>query len=140
MTSKVLFSKKQISSSGRFSFVTSAKGGDYIFCFQNMHNTQLHRMSITLKHGVDATDYHELMKSKHLTELETDFTRMIDQVATLKKDIEYFKDREVASRNTSESNCERTLFFCIFGIIVTCLSGFMSYRETKRELIRHKLY
>ncbi len=138
-TSAVLFSKKQISSSGRFSFVTSSKGGDYIFCFQNLHSTELHRMSMTLKHGVDATDYHDLMKSKHFTELETDFTRMIDQVATLKKDLDYFKNREIASRNTSESNCERTLVFCIFGIIVTCLSGFIFYRETKKELVRHKL-
>jgi hypothetical protein len=54
LSSRLLPSSRswQISSSGRFSFVTSAKGGDYIFFFQNMHNTQLHRMSMTLKHRV----------------------------------------------------------------------------------------
>ena len=138
LTSKVLFSKKQISSSGRFSFVSSSKGGDYIFCFQNLHNAQLHRMSMTLRHGVEANDYAQLMKSKHFTELETDFTRMIDQVETLKKDIEYYKEREMQSRNTSESSCERVMYFCIFGIFVTCLSGLMSFWETKKEFIRHK--
>jgi hypothetical protein len=138
LTSKVLFSKKQISSSGRFSFVSSSKGGDYVFCFQNLHSTQLHRMSMTLKHGVEATDYDQLMKGKHFTELETDFTRMLDQVETLSKDIEYYKEREIASRNTSENTCERVVYFCIFGIIITCLSGFMSFRETKKEFARHK--
>ncbi len=95
-------------------------------------------MSMTLKHGVDATDYHQLMKSNHLTALETDFTRMIDQASTLKKDIEYYKDRERESRNTSESTCERALYFCIFGIVVTCVSGFVSFWETKKEFKRHK--
>ena len=109
-----------------------------MFCFQNLHSTQLHRMSMTLKHGVEATDYDQLMKGKHFTELETDFTRMLDQVETLSKDIEYYKEREIASRNTSESTCERVMYFCIFGIIITCLSGFMSFRETKKEFVRHK--
>jgi hypothetical protein len=138
LTSKVIFSKKQISSSGRFSFVSSSKGGDYVFCFQNLHSSSVHRMSMTLKHGVDATDYDRLMKSNHLTAVETDFTRMIDQALTLRKDIEYYKDRERESRNTSESTCERALYFSIVGILVTCVSGFISFWETKKEFKRHK--
>jgi hypothetical protein len=95
-------------------------------------------MSMTLKHGVDATDYEQLMKGKHFTDLETELTRMLDQVQTLTKDIEYYKEREHQSRNTSENTCERVLYFCIFGIVITCLSGFISFRETKKEFVRHK--
>ncbi len=96
-------------------------------------------MSMTLKHGIDATDYDQLMKGKHFTELETDFTKMIDQLETLKKDFEYYKDRERESRNTTESTCERIFYFSVFGIIITCLSGVMTFFETKKEFGRHKL-
>lgn len=95
-------------------------------------------MSITLKHGVDATDYHQLAKGKHFTVLETEFTRMIDQVQNLKKDIEYYKDRELRSRITTESNCERVMYFCLVGILATCVSGFLSFMETKKQLKRLK--
>jgi len=139
LSSKVLLSKKQISTSGRFAFTSGSKGGDYVFCFQNLHGSQMHRMSMTLKHGIDATDYDQLMKGKHFTELETDFTRMIDQMATLRKDFEYYKDRERESRNTTESTCERIFYFSIFGIFITCLSGVMTFFETKKEFGRHKL-
>jgi hypothetical protein len=138
LTSKVIFSKKQVSSSGRFSFVSSSKGGDYVFCFQNLHSSSVHRMSMTLKHGVDATDYDQLMKTNHLTTVETEFTRMIDQASTLRKDIEYYKDRERESRNTSENTCERALYFCMLGIVVTLVSGFVSFWETRKEFKRHK--
>jgi hypothetical protein len=58
---------------GTFAFTTTI-AGDYIVCFHNLGNPTTHpqsrRVTIDLKHGVDAQDYSKVMRAEHLTPLQ----------------------------------------------------------------------
>eukprot|EP00960_Hanusia_phi_P053748 762440-Hanusia_phi.AAC.2 len=54
---------------GKFAF-TTASTGDYIVCFHNKGGLEFmtqRRVTLVLKHGIDARDYSQVMKEEHLS-------------------------------------------------------------------------
>eukprot|EP00296_Roombia_truncata_P008191 JP446667.1.p1 GENE.JP446667.1~~JP446667.1.p1 ORF type:complete len:219 (-),score=44.47 JP446667.1:279-866(-) len=104
--------------SGKHGF-SSHQVGLYEYCFENtrMSSEEIARIKFDLKTGVDAKDYSEVIKVKHLKPMDLELLQMIDHLDAINKDFEYVQAREEAMRNTNESSNFRAQWFSVASIV-----------------------
>jgi len=137
---KVLYTQDDVST-GRFAF-TSSVAGDYIVCFHNKGLSEFQtqrRAMLDLKHGIDAKDYTQVMKSEHLTEVQFLLEQMQHRTAIIRDDFVNHKFREEKLRDTTEKTCSRVVWFALFTMCVVVVTGFFQSLHLQNFFKRKKI-
>jgi hypothetical protein len=137
---KVLYSQDDIEK-GRFAF-TSTVAGDYIVCFHNKGLSEFQtqrRATLDLKHGIDAKDYTNVMKSDHLTEVQWLLEQLQHRSAIIMDDFVNHKYREEKLRDNTEAACSRVVWFAIFTMCVVIATGIVQSMYLQSFFKRKKL-
>eukprot|EP00163_Fabomonas_tropica_P024617 TRINITY_DN4243_c0_g1_i2.p1 TRINITY_DN4243_c0_g1~~TRINITY_DN4243_c0_g1_i2.p1 ORF type:complete len:199 (-),score=57.39 TRINITY_DN4243_c0_g1_i2:123-719(-) len=98
-------------SEGKFAYVSSTSGL-FKFCFSNEMSTMTSKsVNFQIIHG------HEInspAKAQHLNAIEQSVVKLTDQSNNLMSELKYFRARERAHRNTTESTNARVLWWSFF--------------------------
>ena len=111
-------------------------------CFHNkggMSHADMKHVQFSMKHGVDAKDYTQLMNSQHLTPLETHIRKARDQITAIYDEMIDHKHREMQLRDLAEAMCERVVAFAVFTIVILALSGGWQARYMQNYFRRKKI-
>jgi p24 family protein alpha len=115
---------------GRFVF-TSQKAGEHSICISPnstrwVGEARQVRMDLRINVGEMAIDYQEVAKKEHLGELGLQLRRINDKIQDIHREQTYQRRREVEFRDTSESTCERVMWWSLFQMGVLVLGGLWS--------------
>ncbi|CAL8132444.1 unnamed protein product [Orchesella dallaii] len=133
---------KVYSSEGRFSF-TSHMPGEHIICLYSNSTKwftegQL-RVHLNFQVGEEAVDYAIVAQKEKLTELQTRFRHLLDQVDRITKEQRYQRYREERFRETSESTNRRILWWSFLQIWILLGMGYWQIKHLKSFFEAKKL-
>jgi hypothetical protein len=133
---KVFYSKQQ-AHQGKFA-LTGMETGSHRICFRSKA-TKLARISLTLKVGVAAKDFHAIAKKSHLTPVEVELNKLLDSVTEIHAEQLYSRAREEELRDTNESTADRVKWFSLVTIVVLLCLGLWQIFYLKQYFRSKKL-
>ncbi|EKX47242.1 hypothetical protein GUITHDRAFT_152203, partial [Guillardia theta CCMP2712] len=136
---KIIYTKDDISQ-GKFAF-TTATTGDYIVCFHNKGGLEFmtqRRVSLVLKHGIDARDYSQVMKEEHLSGVQGALREMEDRLTEIRQQFVSERKREEYLRDLTETTCSRVMWFGVFTVLVCIGTSMIQYHDLFRVLKKGK--
>ena len=121
-------------------------GGDYALCFYSRmvpgakYSDGLKR-SITLEFlvGTATQDYEELASKEHLKPLEVNLKVMQDSVRSLHQEYSYYKDREIAMRDTNEHMNAKVMWMTFGMMALIVLFTWWQVRHVKLYFRRKRM-
>lgn len=125
------------SSSGKHAF-TSVTDGKHTVCVTNA-GSEVRRVALTVKSGVEANDYAAVAKKEHLEPLELELRRLEDSVKAIHAEYQYMREREEAMRDTNESTNSRVMWYSVFSIVVLASLAAWQLTYLKRYFKRLKI-
>eukprot|EP01111_Echinosteliopsis_oligospora_P018377 TRINITY_DN839_c0_g1_i1.p1 TRINITY_DN839_c0_g1~~TRINITY_DN839_c0_g1_i1.p1 ORF type:complete len:219 (+),score=47.65 TRINITY_DN839_c0_g1_i1:50-706(+) len=128
---------------GKFA-LTSQIGGEHKLCFATNSSRWFGpavkvRFYLDIESGVGATDYEEIAKVEHLSALELNVRKLNDRVASIRKEQNYQRGREVTFRNTSESTNTRVAVWSAIQLATLVGLGVWQMRHLKSFFKAKKL-
>eukprot|EP01063_Lacrimia_lanifica_P036477 TRINITY_DN7249_c0_g1_i1.p1 TRINITY_DN7249_c0_g1~~TRINITY_DN7249_c0_g1_i1.p1 ORF type:complete len:225 (+),score=97.76 TRINITY_DN7249_c0_g1_i1:55-675(+) len=130
---------------GRIQLITT-HGGVHTMCFYNRlvagapyKADAFRQISFKLNEGGDAKDYEDVAKVEHLRPIEVNLRMMEDTVRSIHADYQFFKDREMEMRDTSESTNSRSMWVTIISMTTFFLFGLWQVRHMKKYFQQKKL-
>ncbi len=141
---------------GRFAF-SSVEAGVYQVCLKVTQNATVHKASggwgifgglaktkkavaatgekrdkfkfhLSLTVGAKARNYNDLMKQKHLSDMEIEVLKVTDRLKDIQRELKYQNRREEQFRNTAESTNTRVMWWSILQMSIMLVSAlFQSY-------------
>ena len=133
---KVFFSKQQ-AFEGKFA-LTGMETGSHRICFKSKAKT-LARVSLVIKVGVAAKDFHAIAKKSHLAPVEIELNKLLDSVTEIHAEQLYSRAREEDLRDTNESTADRVKWFSILTIVVLLCLGLWQIFYLKQYFRSKKL-
>merc|ERR1711907_894704 len=130
--SKEVLVQRSSGPKGRVAF-TSKTAGEHEVCFATNSTRWFGvgtvRVDLDLVTGAETTDYGDLARAEHLSELEVFIRRLNDRVADIRREQNYFKQREMEFRDESEETNARVMWFSFAQTIVLLVSGVWQIRH-----------
>jgi len=128
---------------GRFA-LNAQVGGEHTICFSTNTTRWFGRpsevkMMVSIKTGVEATDYEEIAKLEHLNALEVSVRRLHDRVRSIMSEQNYQRKREARFRDTSEAANSRVMWWSVIQICILLATGFWQIRHLKNFFRKKKL-
>jgi len=127
---------------GRVAF-TSQVGGEYKVCFQTNTTRWFGKKSVrfhlSLEAGVSATDYEQVAKQEHLSEIELTIRKLNDRVKEVRSEQSFQRNREAVFRNTSESTNGRVMWWSIIQTSILVGAGIWQISHLKHFFKAKKL-
>ena len=142
---------------GRFAF-SSVEAGVYQVCLKVTQNATMHKASggwgifgglankaekkvaatgekrdkfkfhLSLTVGAKARNYNDLMKQKHLSDMEVEVLKVTDRLKDIQRELKYQNRREEQFRDTAESTNTRVMWWSILQMSIMLVSAlFQSY-------------
>mmetsp|Transcript_10222 Transcript_10222/g.17177 ORF Transcript_10222/g.17177 Transcript_10222/m.17177 type:complete len:213 (-) Transcript_10222:87-725(-) len=137
------FFERTFALTSRFAF-TSARGGEYRLCFGTNTTTwfgtgQALKFEIDITHGSEATDYEDLAKTEHLTEVEVSIRKLNDRVRLIRAEQDYQRRREHTFRDTSETTNARVLWWSVAQVSILVVTAAWQMRYLRGFFTAKKL-
>jgi len=102
---------------GRFAF--TALQGEHHLCWTVAGQSlgQDFRIHVEVKVGLEEVDYEKVAKKDHLSAMELKVRKLRDEVARIRSEQSYLRNREERSQKTSDSTYFRVFWLSVFQIV-----------------------
>jgi hypothetical protein len=130
-------------SGGKIAF-TSQIQGEHKICFQTnstrwFGSKKAIKVELYIKRGEAATDYEEIARQDHLSEIEVEVKKLIDRVRDIRAEQNYQRSREIEFRDTSESTNSRVVWWSILQTAILVATGLWQVTHLKKFFKAKKL-
>ena len=119
----------------KFAFTTT-KEGIYGVCFTSQVSQDVF---VTIKAGVDAKDYSDVVKREHLDPVELAMVHVEEEVQSLLTRLIHQREHEMDMARNTFSTVDKVYYLSIFVIVVVAFVGFWEARHMKGFLKAKKL-
>mmetsp|Transcript_26697 Transcript_26697/g.61504 ORF Transcript_26697/g.61504 Transcript_26697/m.61504 type:complete len:222 (+) Transcript_26697:2-667(+) len=127
---------------GRFAFTSQVSGLHKMCVHMNVSRWWGHkvmRFDLDLTVGEQPVDFAAVAKREHVTAVEIKVMKLTEKLKAIQHDIGYFRNRERAFRDTSESSNARAMWFSIFQIVGMLVLSFIQIRYLRNYFISKKV-
>jgi hypothetical protein len=130
-------------SGGKIAF-TSQIQGEHKLCFQTnstrwFGSKKAIKVDLSIRRGESATDYEEIARQDHLSEIEIEVKKLIDRVRDIRSEQNYQRSREMEFRDTSESTNSRVVWWSILQTAILVATGLWQVTHLKQFFKAKKL-
>ena len=111
--------------------------GNYQICVQNQNTKQDARYSFSIKTGVQAMDYSNIVTKKHLRPVELQATMLSDLVQQLRTEFTALVLSEESLKSENEKIKSRVVIFGVISVVVMLVSTYLQITYLK-NFFRYK--
>jgi len=97
------------------------------------------KVDLSIRRGESATDYEEIARQDHLSEIEVEVKKLIDRVRDIRSEQNYQRSREMEFRDTSESTNSRVVWWSILQTAILVATGLWQVTHLKQFFKAKKL-